>query len=356
MSEPKTYTASDIERYHRGEMPPAEMHLLEKAALDDPFLADMLEGYRFTSTAAADLQSLQERLQQRLKKEEQKSTAVIWGQWLKAAAIFIVVAGGGWLAIQTLSSKNGDIANQNTVAEKNPDQPNNKSGSSAAITTAQAPKTDSLPAINDVAVNNTTKPRKKQIAATGKVSPAPASATNGATALNESGRAANVSRIARADEQKNDSTTGIATMRARTLTAPASAPGDTIRDLNVVLKPLDQSYAEVVVTGAKAKKQGSRVPAVSVDTLAPEQGWQSFDEYVAENLKAPEELKEKRTPEGTGEVELSFSVDKEGNPTNIKVTKSLCPKCDTEAVRLLKAGPKWKGKKGKVKIKFPLSP
>lgn len=34
----------DIKRYLKGEMSPAEMHALEKRALDDPFLADALEG------------------------------------------------------------------------------------------------------------------------------------------------------------------------------------------------------------------------------------------------------------------------------------------------------------------------
>ena len=66
----------------------------------------------------------------------------------------------------------------------------------------------------------------------------------------------------------------------------------------------------------------------------------------------PEELKTKTV---SGEVQLSFDVNKEGQPVNIKVEKSLCQKCDEEAVRLLKDGPKWKkkkNKKGKLTIKF----
>jgi len=31
------------------------MHALEKAALDDPFLADALEGYLYTTTASDDI-------------------------------------------------------------------------------------------------------------------------------------------------------------------------------------------------------------------------------------------------------------------------------------------------------------
>jgi hypothetical protein len=39
------YTAEDIQRYLAGGMEPAEMHALEKAALDDAFLAEAIEGY-----------------------------------------------------------------------------------------------------------------------------------------------------------------------------------------------------------------------------------------------------------------------------------------------------------------------
>lgn len=44
------YSQADIERYLQGKMTHAEMHALEKAALQDPFLADAIEGF-----AMADL-------------------------------------------------------------------------------------------------------------------------------------------------------------------------------------------------------------------------------------------------------------------------------------------------------------
>ena len=116
MAETKTYTAKDIERYHKGEMSPAEMHLLEKAALEDPMLADALEGYSFTTTATADLQLLQNKLQQRTEGGKKRSLFFLSSQWLKIAALFIVIAGGGWLVFQTFSSK------QNTIATNNPDR------------------------------------------------------------------------------------------------------------------------------------------------------------------------------------------------------------------------------------------
>ena len=35
----KLYTAEDITRYWQGQMSPQEMHAMELAAMDDPFLA-----------------------------------------------------------------------------------------------------------------------------------------------------------------------------------------------------------------------------------------------------------------------------------------------------------------------------
>ncbi len=39
------YTAKDIEQYLLGKLPAIKMHAMEKAALDDPFLAEAMEGY-----------------------------------------------------------------------------------------------------------------------------------------------------------------------------------------------------------------------------------------------------------------------------------------------------------------------
>jgi hypothetical protein len=114
--------------------------------------------------------------------------------------------------------------------------------------------------------------------------------------------------------------------------------------------------SEVVVTDAIKKKEiksQGRIPGVVIDTLEPAEGFTNFDEYIAANLKVPDELKLK--PISTGEVELSFEVNQQGEAVNIKVVKSLCTKCDEEAIRLLKEGPKWKRKKnktGKITIKF----
>src|SRR5215203_3556668 len=67
MAENKKYHSSQAERISRylaGEMSPSEMHALEKEALDNPFLADAIEGIQ--SQTATQFESHIEDLKQRL--------------------------------------------------------------------------------------------------------------------------------------------------------------------------------------------------------------------------------------------------------------------------------------------------
>src|SRR4051812_649955 len=98
------FTAADIERYHSGKMSAEERHALEKAALDDPFLADALEGYAFTSTPEDDLAAIRSKLQE--KWQSKKPVAVFrMYKWVSVAAIFIILAGAGWFAYKNLHSE-----------------------------------------------------------------------------------------------------------------------------------------------------------------------------------------------------------------------------------------------------------
>jgi TonB family protein len=69
------------------------------------------------------------------------------------------------------------------------------------------------------------------------------------------------------------------------------------------------------------------------------------------NLNPPEEFSTKQKVGGV--VQVSFAVDKNGEPISIKIEKSLCDKCDKEAIRLIKEGPKWRrnaSKKGRTTV------
>jgi hypothetical protein len=102
---------SDFERYHSGKMTEAERHALEKAALDDPFLEDALDGYAYTQTPLADIAAIKEKI---WPEEADVKAPVIWyrqkaiSQLFKVAAVIIVLAGFGWLIYNNSSEKKRD--------------------------------------------------------------------------------------------------------------------------------------------------------------------------------------------------------------------------------------------------------
>jgi TonB family protein len=397
------FTAIDIENYHSGKMSPEERHALEKAALDDPFLADALEGYAFTPTPADDIAKIELRLAE---KEDRKKMAPVFKtyRWLSVAAIFLIMVLGGWFAYKTFNSeKNPAIAQQNDVqksvapppaqssvtnpadsanlnsevfASKNSDQ-NKKNGtpdharvSNAADSQQTTPEKLALKDVKEQSEGNTDKLASKPVL---QSTPQKEMVNPNATAANVERGYSNNSRLLNSQSQSPTANNSNVTNKSKSpdreevfyqkSTIDSSAllndrvagikTTDTIKNFNVVLQQQKSEPAEVVVVGyGSQKKSAERYPKVVIDTLEPDEGYVKFDDYVANNLKMPEEFKTKPV---SGEVQLSFDVDKDGQPINITVVKSLCEKCDEEAVRLLKEGPKWKkkkNKKGKITIKF----
>jgi hypothetical protein len=111
----------------------------------------------------------------------------------------------------------------------------------------------------------------------------------------------------------------------------------------VVMKDNTDDVAEVMLSRSNSNaKRRQAEDYMKVEEPEPADGWENYDVYLANNLNIPLDYEPKTaTPE---EVELSFEVDKSGNPTNIRVERSLCKTCDEEAIRLVKEGPKWKRK------------
>jgi hypothetical protein len=109
----KNYTADDIQRYHEGLMSPAERHLLEKTALDDPFLADAIDGYLYNVNAKADLEQIRELIADKAlaRQPEREKDRYIW---LKIAASFILIAGTAWYFINFSGTNEKDMALQTT--------------------------------------------------------------------------------------------------------------------------------------------------------------------------------------------------------------------------------------------------
>src|SRR6185503_14182682 len=103
----KKFSAADIERYHKGQLSAKERHDLEKAALDDPFLADALEGYGLAGiNATTDIADLKNRLAERLEKDQEKVVPITKRySFLRVAVALVLLAGTAILLYQMMFQK-----------------------------------------------------------------------------------------------------------------------------------------------------------------------------------------------------------------------------------------------------------
>ena len=150
----KEYSLNDIEQYYSGSLTNAERYALEKAALQDPFLADAMEGYEKVNFA-----TVQQRLQTithniTSTKEEETKVVVMQSssnkQWLRYAAAIILMVGVGstvWLinkkattVEQSIAQVHEEVKNAPSATVQNPSIKTNK------VTTdvATGPKKEAL--------------------------------------------------------------------------------------------------------------------------------------------------------------------------------------------------------------------
>ena len=469
----KTYTAADIEKYHKGLLSSKERHDLEKAALDDPFLADALEGYATAGVnVAADISELKNRLGERTDTAKVVSIKKTGGgggfPFLRVAAILIVLVGGAYLTYQFAFNKKEDkLANVESAKKYEV-----KTADTSASTTTQGilssdvnttapvteetkgnkakaagidPKTGTITTETKVESNLTTsKGYDDGRAADFKTKPvanAPgerkevSNVTSGgyisgirtdsskdmalkktqnqndyAVSLDKdeedkkirqmiaSGNNKNINAKRKAADQYYQATN---TFRGRVtdasnvgipfanvtniqdnagtytdangnfnFTSPDSILNVQVRSIGfenkvselknnvafnqVVLQDDRKTLNEVVISNQRPNAVAKSRNANDNNTLEepePADGWSNYDAYLANNLVVPEEYNQKPIPNAS--VEVSFEVDKNGEPVNIKVERSLCGKCDKEAIRLIKEGPKWKRnakKKGRTTV------
>lgn len=108
--------------------------------------------------------------------------------------------------------------------------------------------------------------------------------------------------------------------------------------VSFVVMPLSFAAAQEVSRQAVGPDQNTEVME-KPDKLAQfPGGLDAYVTFLGSNLQYPEKA---RRAGVEGRVVLQFVVDKAGNIRNIKVLKSLSPECDKEAIRMVKAMPRW---------------
>ncbi len=95
---------------------------------------------------------------------------------------------------------------------------------------------------------------------------------------------------------------------------------------------------------------------VETDPVFPG-GQEGLAKYIQENIQYPIEAKEKSI---TGNVLVTFIVEKNGSVSNVKVLRDIGGGCGDEVVRIVKAMPRWKpgkqrGKPVRVQFNLPVN-
>lgn len=122
-------------------------------------------------------------------------------------------------------------------------------------------------------------------------------------------------------------------------------PIDTAQEMMIAMNPDRQELSEVVVTGYSEVNKRLFTGAVdTTDTLSkpkPIIGIKAYKKYIKENLQLPTDDKCKGIE---GKVIVTFNIGKDGKPQDITIKQSLCEAADAEAIRLIEKGPLWSGK------------
>ncbi len=110
---------SDIElirRYHNGTLDKRAMHELEKRALDDPFLADAMEGFEHFDHQDNTFIELKERLKDRINKQTKNTSAPLnFKHWSLAASVIILI---GLISIYLNMPKETNFVEEPVIALK----------------------------------------------------------------------------------------------------------------------------------------------------------------------------------------------------------------------------------------------
>ncbi|HTB26008.1 MAG TPA: carboxypeptidase-like regulatory domain-containing protein [Puia sp.] len=133
------YSTEDIRKYLDGQLSEQEMQALEKAALEDPFLADAMEGIEesrnYKVSFESGVEDLQKRLTERIREKNRVSTMVLlFSKWRIAASIIFILG----IAVLALT-----YVNRKTRKTEIAKSPVNDSGIVKADNLSSANKTDS---------------------------------------------------------------------------------------------------------------------------------------------------------------------------------------------------------------------
>ena len=391
----------DILRYVRGEMTPEERQALERAAQDDPFLQDALEGSTLLDPdcLTKDVQALDRAIAERVAPIKKRS--IIWWPWATAASVLLLVSALVWWNTRSLEKP------QSQTNEVTPETETTVSKPDGSVDLKKLTLLDTLPlAIHSL---KTRPPVVQKPTRGGPIIPQTVDsqpAVNHAHGVDQitSGEqdletkelveiaAADVAEELKKNKLEEDKISKPNTNRVHrqtkikglildqdnlpliggTISAENTDVGtftdvdggfELIVNLPVKLKITFTGFlaqdvlvtdtnlikiimtegatlAEVVVTGYDERAVTQEFPVMI--RARPQSGRTFYKKYLLEQMQYPRQALDANVE---GRVTVQFHVDVRGALHEFKVIKGLGYGCDDELIRLIKTGPLWHPRK-----------
>ncbi|MCL1867345.1 MAG: energy transducer TonB [Paludibacter sp.] len=278
-----------IKHYISGTRKGKDINQIERDALTDPFLADALEG--FDETDGKHSEKIRQ-IQQQISNSSNKNHFNF--KWAAMAAMALIIVGiGGYFAVNQLNKYS---KKENTTKEK---KQNKSEGEKSIFNTIKIQEQENEQ--NEFITENVCLTEFLLYLPLKKTKKKPKEETvDNAKILIDFHPDTNI-EIVEITENKN----------------VASSDDEHDLSANASSKQTDNS--------------SEKVPN-------PKNGFISYRNYLTANLKYPtdDECKDSH-----GTVVVRFTINESGRPVNLRVTKSLCPSCNAEAIRLIQNGPDW---------------
>ena len=361
--------------YIRGLRKGKEAHRLEKESMQDPFLADAMDGYnQVEGNHEQRIEKL--RMQVSAHSAKKKNTYAI--TWSIAACLVIGFGISSYFLFLKKSMTDEVFIAEESVPAKLPEAttpatPTNPATPAAPVTPRADKKEMSASAVIEpmmeealeqtaelqevAATMNTSESASDKKMRMAKVVTIPNSNIIQGKVTNEKGepiigasvayKGTNIGTIT----NMNGEFSLVKKEGKKQLTAqfigydPVEIPVDTSQTMLIAMNENKQTLNEVVVVGYGTNKNKKSTTVVTAKEQAdkditpqPVIGKRKYQKYLKENLVRPTDEK---CAQVKGKVVLTFLVNKERRPFYIKVKESLCESSDKEAIRLIQEGPDW---------------
>lgn len=310
------------------------MHLLEKAAHEDPFLEDALEGFELRKeNLTGDSADLKQRFRLLLKSKTEKGARIIGMQnWFKAAAIVVLAVTGSVIFYSIVFDTEPQLADTSTQ-ELKVHEADTTSKPEIVQETAPAPSVaaaDEADSNNDLAARNNNSANYR-IQAFKQNAGLPVQNDETAETDNTKVLTKTNPEISAIREEDNLRRKKIAEGQPEkdSLTQVDSGIISSITAADAVARKDSPTVAKKAEINPVAL-QNSEVVANAV----PKNGWDAFQKYVENNSRL-------KKPETELESVISFTINKNGRLKSFRVEKSAGKNYDAEAIRLIRKGPKW---------------